>query len=116
MKKHSSLDLLAAQLAAHLDCTQDVACQQILQVLAETGQPLAPVAIANRLQISLEQLVAHLNHILDTEFDHKGNIVGWGITLVPTPHHFWVDGRALWTMLMPMHAHSSPSLPRLRRQ
>jgi alkylmercury lyase len=97
MKKHSSLDLLAAQLAAHLDCTQDVACQQILRVLAETGQPLALVEIANHLQISLEQLVAHLNHVPDTEFDHKGNIVGWGITLVPTPYQFWVEGRALFT-------------------
>lgn len=34
---HPSLDLLALQLVAQLDCIQDVACQQILQVLAETG-------------------------------------------------------------------------------
>lgn len=97
MNHQSSLDLLAAQLAAHLDCTQDVACQQILQVLAETGQPLALMDAASRLQISLEQLSAHLNHIPDTEFDHEGKIIGWGITLVPTPHHFWVEGRALFT-------------------
>lgn len=93
----SSLDLLAAQLAAHLDCTQDVACQQILRVLAETGQPLAPMDIASRLQISLERLAVHLTHVPDTEFDHQGNIVGWGITLVPTPHQFWVEGRSLFT-------------------
>lgn len=93
----SPLNLLAAQLAAHLDCTQDVVCQQILQVLAETGQPLAPMDIASRLQISLENLAAHLAHVPDTEFDHEGKIVGWGITLIPTPHQFWVEGRALFT-------------------
>lgn len=97
MKNHSSLDLLAAQLAAHLDCTQDVACQRILQALAETGQPLAPMDLASRLQISQERLAAHLTHVPDTEFDHEGKIVGWGITLVPTPHQFWVESRALFT-------------------
>ena len=92
-----TFDLLAAQLAAHLDCTQDMACQQILQGLAETGRPLAQMDVASRLQISLERLAAHLIHVPDTEFDHEGNIVGWGITLVPTPHQFWVEGRSLFT-------------------
>ena len=36
----SSLETLATRLAAHLDCTQDVACRQIMQVMIETGQPL----------------------------------------------------------------------------
>lgn len=93
----SALDLLAIRLAAHLACTQDVACQQILQTLAETGRPLTPMDLASRLQISREQLATHLNHLPDTEFDHEGNILGWGITLVPTPHQFRVEGRSLFT-------------------
>jgi alkylmercury lyase len=94
---HSSLDLLAPKLAAHLDCTQDEACQQILQVLAETGQPLPPDDLAKRLQMSQESLMAHLIRIPDTEFDEQGNIVGWGVTLVPTQHQFLVKGRSLFT-------------------
>jgi alkylmercury lyase len=93
----SSLDLLVPMLAAHLDCTQDVACQQILQVLAETGQPLPPDHLARRLQMSQVSLMAHLVRIPDTEFDEQGNILGWGITLVPTQHQFWVKGRSLFT-------------------
>jgi len=93
----SSFAPLTTRLAAYLNCTQDVACQQILQGLAETGQPLALMDVASRLQISQERLAAHLTHVPDTEFDHEGKIVGWGITLVPTPHQFWVEGRALFT-------------------
>jgi alkylmercury lyase len=92
-----SLDLLATQLAAHLDCTQDVVCQQIIQGLAETGQSLAPLSLASRLQVSLESLATSLAHVPDTEFDNEGNIVGWGMTLVPTQHQFWVKGRSLFT-------------------
>jgi alkylmercury lyase len=81
-----SLDLLATQLAAHLDCTQDVACRQILQVIAQSGQPFAPASLAACLQMSQEDLSTHLACISDTEFDKEGWIVGWGITLVPTQH------------------------------
>src|SRR5450755_237729 len=94
---HPSLDLLAPKLAAHLDCTQDGACQQIFQALAETGQPLPPDHLARRLLMSQESLMAHLVRIPDTEFDEQGNILGWGITLVPTQHQFLVKGRSLFT-------------------
>jgi alkylmercury lyase len=93
----STLSLLATQLAAHLDCAQDRACRQILRLLAQTGQPLAPTHLARRLHLSQEQVTAHLAHVPDTEFDNEGNIVGWGITLVPTQYLFQVKGQALFT-------------------
>jgi alkylmercury lyase len=92
-----SLDLLARQLAAHLDCTQDVACRQIMQAIAQSGQPFAPASLAVRLQMKQEDLSAHLACIPDTEFDEEGRIVGWGITLVPTPHQFVLSARTLFT-------------------
>ena len=97
MMQRPSLDTLATRLAAHLDCTQDVACRQIMRAMAETGQPLAPVHLARRLQISQENLVAHLARVPDTEFDVLGNIVGWGITLLPTQHQFLLPERPLFT-------------------
>ena len=93
----SSLDTLATRLAAHLDCTQDAACRQIMQAMIETGQPLAQVHLARRLQMSLENLTAHLARVPDTEFDTQGNIVGWGITLLPTQHQFLLNARPLFT-------------------
>ncbi len=93
----SPLDTLATRLAAHLDCTQDVVCRQIMRAMAETGQPLAPVHLARHLQMSQENLTAHLARVPDTEFDTQGNIVGWGITLLPTQHQFRLKARPFFT-------------------
>lgn len=93
----SSLDRLATRLVAHLDCTQDRICLQILHLLAETGQPLSPTHLARRLHMSHEQVTAHLTLVPDTEFDKEGNIVGWGITLIPTQHQVVLAGRMLFT-------------------
>jgi alkylmercury lyase len=92
-----SLDVLAQQLAAQLDCTQDSACRQIMQAMAESGQPLTLASLAARLQMSQENLAAHLARVPDTEFDAQGNIVGWGITLLPTQHQFLLKERPLFT-------------------
>ena len=96
MNSHA-LDTLAYHLAAHLDCTQDVACRQIMQVLAHSGQPVAPASMAARLQMNHKKLQEHLARVPDTEFDEQGNIVGWGITLVPTQHQFRLKNRPLFT-------------------
>jgi alkylmercury lyase len=93
----SSPATLATRLAAHLDCTQDVACRQIMQAMAEMGQPLSPIHLARRLQMSQEKLAEHLARVPDIEFDEQGNIVGWGITLLPTQHQFVLSKRSLFT-------------------
>lgn len=92
-----SLDTIAYHLAAQLDCTQDIVCRQILQTLAESGQPMAPTHLARRLQMSQADLATHLASVPDTEFDEQGNIVGWGITLLPTLHQFLLPERRLFT-------------------
>ncbi len=93
----SSLAPLATRLAAHLDCTQDVACRQIMQAMVEIGQPLSLIHLATHLQMSQEKLAAHLARALDTEFDEQGSIVGWGITLLPTQHQFRLKELPLFT-------------------
>jgi alkylmercury lyase len=39
----------------------------------------------------------HLARVPDTEFDAQGQIVGWGLTLLPTPHRFVLPERPLFT-------------------
>lgn len=96
MNTHT-LDSLAHHLATQLDCTQDAACRQIMQVMAEIGQPLALASLAAHLRMSYKELQMHLARVPDTEFDTQGNIVGWGITLLPTQYQFLLKGRLLFT-------------------
>jgi len=97
MKTQTSLEMIARHLAAHLDCTQEPVCRQMLQVLADVGRPLTPVHLATLLQMSQEELRTHLARVPDTEFDEQGNIVGWGITLVPTTHQMHLRGKRVYT-------------------
>jgi len=76
---------------------QNVVCRHIMHAMAEIGQPLATASLAVRLQMSHKELQTHLARISDTEFDAQGNIVGWGITLLPTQHQFLLQGRSLYT-------------------
>ena len=97
MSAQVNVDDIAYQVAAQLDCTQDVVCRHILRSIAETGQPVVTTQLAALLQISQEELHMHLHHVPDTEFDEQGNIVGWGITLVPTAHQIYLQGKLLYT-------------------
>ena len=68
----------------------------LLQELAK-GMPVSPQTLADRVGQPLEHVAAVLGQAPNTEFDERGNIVGYGITLRPTPHVFEVDGQRLYT-------------------
>ena len=55
-----------------------------LQLLAN-GCPVSPKEIAVRLQVTSETVISTLRSF-GAEFDKEGNILGVGLTLVPTPH------------------------------
>ena len=91
-----SLDAMAERLSEQLQCEQEDLCLPILHQVTR-GKPLSKTALATSLQISQDELEQRLTHLPDTEFDQEGNIVGWGVTLVPTRHRFQIDGLALFT-------------------
>lgn len=59
-----------------------------------------PVTIA-QLAIAIGQPVDGVQRTVagwrDTEYDQHGRIVGYGVTLRPTPHRFVIDGQQLYT-------------------
>lgn len=69
---------------------------QLLWLLAE-GRPVSPEQIATALDIPHDEVTAALRQLPNVELDHEGNIVGCGLTLTPTPHHFQVSGHELFT-------------------
>lgn len=66
-----------------------------LQLLAK-GYPVPPEEIAIRLQVTPDIVISTLRGF-GAEFDKNGNIMGVGLTLVPTPHVYEVNGRKLYT-------------------
>jgi alkylmercury lyase len=94
--QHPPLETIAEHLAEQLRCEQEDLCHPILLQVTR-GQPLEKTVLAASLQLSQEELEQRLVHLPDTEFDQQGNIVGWGVTLVPTHHCFQISGQSLYT-------------------
>jgi len=94
--QHPSLETIAERLVAHLECAQNELCLPIVHQVAR-GKPLTKAVLGASLQMSQDELEQSLVHVPDTEFDQQGNIVGWGVTLHPTRHHFQIDGKPLFT-------------------
>lgn len=67
----------------------------LLRLLAE-GKPVELRHLASVAHCSLEEIQAVLPSS-DVEVDQAGNIVGWGLSLVPTPHQFHLGETILST-------------------
>lgn len=93
---HLSLDAIAQRLSEQLQCEQEELCFSILQQVSR-GRPLAKAALAASLAIDPNELEQRLAHLPDTEIDREGDIIGWGVTLMPTRHRFQIDGKVLFT-------------------
>ena len=93
--QHPPLETIAERLAEQLQCEQEDLCIQIIQQVTR-GKPVVPAALQTALQVSRDELKHRLTKLPDTEFDPQGNVVGWGVTLVPTHHRFQIDGKSLF--------------------
>ena len=94
--QHPSLETIATQLAEQLRREQEDLSLLILYQVTR-GKPIEKAALAASLQVSQEELEQRLLQVPDIEFDQRGNIVGWGVTLVPTRHRFQIHGQDLFT-------------------
>jgi alkylmercury lyase len=69
---------------------------QLVRLLVQ-GRPVAPELLARRLHRDLEEVRSVLQAHPELEYDAQGNLVGSGLTLVPTTHQFRVGQRTLFT-------------------
>jgi alkylmercury lyase len=70
---------------------------QLLWLLAE-GCPVAPDQIAEGVCISLEEAKTILKNSPGVELNDRGEVIGClGLSLTPTPHHFRLGDRELFT-------------------
>ncbi|MES2092319.1 MAG: organomercurial lyase MerB [Actinomycetota bacterium] len=68
----------------------------LLRLLAK-GQPVELSALVAASGKTTRDVIRSLAAVPDTEYDDEGRIVGQGLTLNPTPHHFLIDGTPLYT-------------------
>ncbi len=94
--QHPPLETIAQHLSALLQCEQEDLCLPIIQQVAR-GKPVTKAELQVSLRLNQDELEQRLAHLPDTEFDQYGNIVGWGVTLLPTTHQLQIDGKALYT-------------------
>ena len=88
------VDELANTMIALLDGWEDkwVGWIKLFKLLLE-GKPVSPDRIAAYLHLTRNE-VADL--IEGAEFDQDGNVVGFGLSIVPTPHTYQIDGRQFY--------------------
>ena len=88
------IEELANEMIALLDEWDDlwVGLIKIHKLLLE-GKPVSPDRIAAYLQLTQHE-VADL--IEGAELDKDGNLVGFGLSIVPTPHSYQIDGRQFY--------------------
>jgi alkylmercury lyase len=85
---------------------------QLARLLVQ-GRPVAPELLASRLHRDLEEVRAILEAHPELEYDAQSNLVGSGLTLVPTEHQFQVGQRTLFawcafdTLTYPVELHLS---------
>src|SRR5579864_6866634 len=79
------LERLARRLAEGLRGEHDALGREVVRLLA-CGHPVTPERLASALQMTAEQVAGVLAGFADLEVDQGGNILGWGLTLIPTPH------------------------------
>jgi alkylmercury lyase len=94
--QHPPLETIAKRLSVLLYCEQEDLCRPIIQQVVR-GKPVTKADLQVSLHLSLDELERRLAHLPDTEFDQQDNILGWGVTLLPTAHQFQLDGKALYT-------------------
>src|SRR5260370_18938230 len=88
---------------------------QLAQLLAR-GRPVAPELLARRLHRNLDEVRVILRAHPELEYDAQGNLVGSGLTLVPTAHQFRVEQRTLFawcafdTLTYPVELHLSAQI------
>ena len=87
---------LAAAIADRLCGKNEHVCVALIRRLA-AGQPVSAEHLAADVAMEEPAVAAVLQKMSDVAYDGAGNVVGFGLSLIPTAHQFSVNGRTLYT-------------------
>jgi len=92
----ADLQSMAAAVADRLCSQNEHLCVALIRQLA-AGQPVSPGRLAASVAAEERIAAAVLQQMSDVAYDEAGNIVGFGLSLVPTAHQFTINGHTLYT-------------------
>ena len=92
----TELTALGQILAERICGTNEAFCFQLLRLLGQ-GQPVSAAQMGAALGISDIAVTETFQRMPDIERDEIGQVVGWGLSLQPTPHQFRIKGHTLYT-------------------
>jgi alkylmercury lyase len=87
---------LAATVADRLCGTHEHVCVALIRHLA-AGQPVSTAHLAADIAMDEPAVSAVLQQMSDVAYDGDGQIVGFGLSLVPTAHQFTINSQTLYT-------------------
>ena len=92
----TELTALGQILAERICGTNEAFCFQLLRLLGQ-GQPVSAAQMGAALGVSEIAVTETFQRLSDIERDERGRVVGWGLSLQPTPHQFRINGHTLYT-------------------
>src|SRR6266498_53796 len=92
----ADLTELAATIADRLCGKNEHVCVALIRQLA-VGQPVSAAHLAVGLAMDEPAVGLVLQQMSDVDYDAAGNVVGFGLSLVPTAHQFTINGQTMYT-------------------
>ncbi len=92
----ADLQSLTATIADRLCGRNEHLCVTLIRQLA-AGQPVSVARLATNIGAEEPAVAAVLRQMSDVAYDVAGNIIGFGLSLVPTAHRFIINGQTLYT-------------------
>jgi alkylmercury lyase len=92
----AALTDLAATVAERLCGTHEHVCVALIRHLA-AGQPVSAAHLAADIAMEQPAVSAVLQQMSDVAYDGDGQVVGFGLSLVPTAHQFTINSQTLYT-------------------
>src|SRR5689334_4587074 len=92
----ANLTDLAATIADRLCGNHEHLCVALIRQLA-AGRPVSSADLAASLTMAEPAVGAVLQKMSDIDYDGAGNVVGFGLSLIPTAHQFTTNGQTLYT-------------------
>jgi alkylmercury lyase len=90
-------DRLVASASQAVSARTSPGLYRVLLRLLAHGEPVTIAQLAAVAGQPVDDVKRTVAGWPDAEYDQQGRIVGYGLTLCPTPHRFSVDGKQLYT-------------------